>query len=65
MLFRLGRLIGQGARSCDRYSSVDRVIRVDLRIVTHDVQSGGHNRILPIKVNAVVYFRVMDPATSN
>ena len=45
---------------------VDRVIRVDLRIVTLDVpvQEVITKDNVPIKVNAVVYFRVMDPANS-
>jgi len=45
---------------------VDRVLRVDLRVVTLDVpvQEVITRDNVPIKVNAVVYFRVMDPSRS-
>ena len=45
---------------------VDRILRVDLRVVTLDVpvQEVITRDNVPIKVNAVVYFRVMDPSRS-
>jgi regulator of protease activity HflC (stomatin/prohibitin superfamily) len=43
---------------------VDKIIRVDLRTVTLDVppQEAITKDNVPVKVNAVVYFRVLDPA---
>ena len=67
VVFRLGRLIGaKGPGLVIVIPVVDRVIRVDLRIVTLDVpvQEVITKDNVPIKVNAVVYFRVMDPANS-
>ena len=65
--FRLGRLVGSKGPGIDLVITViDRVIRVDLRVVTLDVpvQEVITRDNVPIKVNAVVYFRVMDPAFS-
>jgi regulator of protease activity HflC (stomatin/prohibitin superfamily) len=64
VVFRLGRLSklkGAGFRWI--IPGVDRVVRVDLRIVTMDVppQDVITRDNVTIKVNAVVYFRVLDP----
>lgn len=64
VIFRLGRV--QGAKGPGLFFIVpiiDRMFRVDLRTVTLDVPSQeaitGDN--VTVKVNAVVYFRVVDP----
>ena len=67
VLFRLGRLVGgKGPGLIMVIPVVDRVLRVDLRVVTLDVpvQEVITRDNVPIKVNAVVYFRVMDPSRS-
>jgi len=67
VVFRLGRLVGsKGPGIVLVIPLIDRVIRVDLRVVTLDVpvQEVITRDNVPIKVNAVVYFRVMDPAFS-
>jgi regulator of protease activity HflC (stomatin/prohibitin superfamily) len=65
VLFRLGRLLGpRGPGLVIIIPIVDRIIRVDLRTVTLDVppQEAITKDNVPVKVNAVVYFRVLDPA---
>jgi len=67
VVFRLGRLVGAkgpGLVLIDPF--VDRMVRTDLRVVTLDVpvQEVITKDNVPIKVNAVVYFRVMDPNRS-
>jgi len=67
VVFRLGRLVGAkgpGLVLIDPF--VDRMVRTDLRGVTLDVpvQEVITKDNVPIKVNAVVYFRVMDPNRS-
>ncbi|EFQ23535.1 SPFH domain, Band 7 family protein [Aminomonas paucivorans DSM 12260] len=67
VVFRLGRLVGgKGPGLILVIPVVDRVLRVDLRVVTLDVpvQEVITRDNVPIKVNAVVYFRVMDPSRS-
>ena len=67
VIFRLGRLAGnRGPGIVFVIPIVDRVITVDLRILTMDVpvQEVITKDNVPIKVNAVVYFRVMDPSHS-
>lgn len=67
VVFRLGRLAGaKGPGLVIVIPIIDRIIRVDLRIVTLDVpvQEVITRDNVPIKVNAVVYFRVMDPTNS-
>ena len=66
VLFRLGRvdpsnLKGPGLRLI--WPFIDRMVRVDLRTVTHDVppQEVITKDNVTIKVNAVVYFSVMNP----
>ena len=67
VLFRLGRLVGsRGPGIVFVIPVLDRVMTVDLRILTMDVpvQEVITKDNVPIKVNAVVYFRVMDPSHS-
>jgi regulator of protease activity HflC (stomatin/prohibitin superfamily) len=64
VIFRLGRLIAQkGPGLILLIPIVDRMVRVDLRTVTLDVppQEVITRDNVPARVNAVVYFRVIDP----
>jgi len=64
VIFRLGRLIGaKGPGIILLIPLIDRMIRVDLRTITFDVppQDVITRDNVSVKVNAVVYFRVMDP----
>jgi len=67
VIFRLGRFVGvKGPGLVLIVPFIDRLRRVDLRVVTLDVpyQEVITKDNVPVKVNAVVYFRVMDPAKS-
>lgn len=67
VIFRFGRLSGtKGPGIFLIIPFVDKMIKVDLRTVTMDVppQDIITRDNVPVKVNAVVYFRVMDPAKS-
>jgi hypothetical protein len=67
VVFRLGRLIGQkGPGIVLLVPMVDRMVRVDLRTVTFDVppQDVITRDNVPAKVNAVAYYRVLDPVKS-
>jgi regulator of protease activity HflC (stomatin/prohibitin superfamily) len=67
VIFRLGRLWGSsGPGIVFVIPLIDRALRVDLRVVTLDVpvQEVITRDNVPIKVNAVVYFRVLEPARS-
>lgn len=67
VLFRLGRLVGsRGPGLFLIIPFVDRMVKVDLRVVTMDVP---HQEVITrdnvtVRVNAVVYFRVVDPESS-
>lgn len=64
VIFRLGRLIGaKGPGIFFIIPGVDRMLRISLRTVTLDVPSQDviTRDNVSIKVNAVVYFRVIDP----
>ena len=64
VIFRLGRIIGaKGPGLIFLIPWVDRMFRVDMRTVTLDVppQDVISRDNVTIKVNAVVYFRVLDP----
>lgn len=64
VIFRLGRLIGaKGPGLFFIIPIVDKMIKVDLRTVTLDVpaQEIITRDNVPTKVNAVVYFRIMNP----
>ncbi len=67
VLFRLGRLVGQrGPGFFLIIPFVDRMVKVDLRVVTMDVPSQEviTKDNVTVRVNAVVYFRVVDPESS-
>jgi len=67
VIFRLGRLIGaKGPGFFLIIPFVDRMVKVDLRVVTMDVppQDVITKDNVTVKVNAVVYFRVVDPESS-
>lgn len=64
VIFRLGRVIGaKGPGLFFIIPIVDRMLKVDLRTVTMDVppQDIITRDNVPVKVDAVVYFRVLDP----
>jgi regulator of protease activity HflC (stomatin/prohibitin superfamily) len=63
VIFRLGRLMGaRGPGLIFLIPIVDRMVRVSLRVVTMDVPSQDviTRDNVSVKVNAVVYFRVID-----
>ena len=65
VLFRFGRLSGvKGPGIFLIIPFVDKMVKVDLRTITLDVppQDVITRDNVPVKVNAVAYFRVMDPA---
>jgi regulator of protease activity HflC (stomatin/prohibitin superfamily) len=67
VVFRLGRLVGaKGPGIVLLVPLVDRMVRVDLRTVTFEVppQDVITRDNVPAKVNAVAYFRVVDPVKS-
>ncbi len=67
VIFRLGRLIGaKGPGLFFVIPIIDKMVKVDLRTVTHDVpaQEIISRDNVPVKVNAVVYFKVIDPANA-
>jgi len=64
VIFRLGRLVGaRGPGLFFIWPFLERMAKIDLRVITMDVPSQeaitGDN--ITVKVNAVIYFRVMDP----
>jgi len=67
VLFRLGRLVGQrGPGLFVIIPIVDRLVKVDLRVITMDVPSQEviTKDNVTVRVNAVVYFRVVVPEDS-
>jgi regulator of protease activity HflC (stomatin/prohibitin superfamily) len=67
VLFRLGRLVGaRGPGLFLIIPFIDRMVKVDLRVVTMDVPSQEviTKDNVTVRVNAVVYFRVVDPESS-
>lgn len=65
VIFRLGRLIPvKGPGIIILIPFVDKLVKVDLRTVTFDVPAQDiiTQDNISVKVNAVIYFRVMDPA---
>lgn len=67
VIFRLGRVVGaRGPGLFFIIPFIERMIKVDLRTVTLDVPSQeaitGDN--VTVRVNAVVYFRVVDPVSA-
>ncbi len=64
VIFRLGKLVGaKGPGLIVLVPFVDRMVKVDLRVITIDVpkQEMMTRDNVPVSVDAVVYFRVMDP----
>jgi regulator of protease activity HflC (stomatin/prohibitin superfamily) len=64
VIFRLGRFVGaRGPGLFFIIPFIDRMIKVDLRTITLDVpsQEAISRDNVTLKVNAVVYFRVLDP----
>ncbi len=65
VVLRLGRLVGsKGPGIIFLIPIIDKMVRMSLRVVTLDVPSPEviTRDNVPIKVNAVVYFRIVDPA---
>ena len=65
VVFRLGRLIPvKGPGLIIIWPIIDKLVRVSLRIITMDVPSQDviTKDNVTVKVNAVVYFRVLDPS---
>jgi regulator of protease activity HflC (stomatin/prohibitin superfamily) len=64
VIFRLGRLVGaRGPGLFFLIPGVERMTKVDLRVVTTEVpsQEAITRDNVTVKVNAVIYFRVVDP----
>ncbi|MFH2049595.1 MAG: slipin family protein [bacterium] len=64
VIFRLGRLIDtKGPGLIILIPIIDKMVRVDLRVITYDVPSQDviTKDNVSIKVNAVLYFQVVDP----
>ena len=65
VIFRLGRVLPQpkGPGLIFVFAPIDRMMKVSLRLVTMDIpaQDVITKDNVTVKVNAVVYFRVMDP----
>jgi regulator of protease activity HflC (stomatin/prohibitin superfamily) len=64
VIFRLGKLIGtKGPGLIVLIPIVDRMVKIDLRTVTIDVprQEAMTRDNVPVTVDAVIYFRVIDP----
>jgi len=67
VIFRLGKLIGaKGPGLIFLFPMVDRMVKMDLRVVTIDVakQEIMTRDNVPATVDAVVYFRVVDPTAA-
>src|SRR5687767_358775 len=67
VIFRLGRLIGaKGPGLFFIIPIADRMVKVDLRVVTLDVpaQEVITRDNVTVRVNAVVYFKVMEPSSA-
>ncbi len=65
VILRLGRLVGtRGPGLVFVIPFVEQIIRMDLRTITHDVPSQDviTRDNVSVKVSAVLYFRVVDPA---
>ena len=64
VVFRLGRLVGaRGPGLIFLIPGIERMQKVDLRVITYDVpaQEAITRDNVTVKVNAVVYFKVVDP----
>jgi regulator of protease activity HflC (stomatin/prohibitin superfamily) len=64
VIFRLGRLVGaRGPGLFFIIPFIDRMVRIDLRVITLDVPSQDviTRDNVTVRVNAVVYFRIINP----
>jgi regulator of protease activity HflC (stomatin/prohibitin superfamily) len=64
VIFRLGRLVGaRGPGLFFLIPGIERMLKVDLRVITMDVpaQEAITRDNVTVKVNAVIYFKVVDP----
>jgi len=65
VIFRLGRVLPQpkGPGIILVFSPIDRIVRISLRLITMDIppQDVITKDNVTVKVNAVLYFRVIDP----
>ena len=67
VIFRLGRLVGpRGPGLFFIIPMVDRMVKVDLRVVTLEIpsQEAITKDNVTVKVNAVAFFRVVDPSAA-
>ena len=68
VIFRLGRVLPQpkGPGIILVFSPIDRIVRISLRLITMDIppQDVITKDNVTVKVNAVLYFRVIDPLKS-
>lgn len=67
VIFRLGRLVGtRGPGLFLLIPIIEKMVRVDLRVITLDVpaQDVITRDNIPIKIDAVLYFRISDPVDS-
>jgi regulator of protease activity HflC (stomatin/prohibitin superfamily) len=67
VIFRLGKLLGtKGPGMIFLIPLVDRMVKMDLRVVTINVarQEVMTRDNVPMTIDAVVYFRVIDPASA-
>jgi len=68
VIFRLGRLLSRpkGPGLILVFSPIDRIVRISLRLITMDIppQDVITKDNVTVKVNAVLYFRVIDPLKS-
>src|SRR3990172_2316635 len=67
VIFRLGRLAGpRGPGLFVIVPLIDRMVKVDLRVITLDVPSQEPitKDNVTVKVNAVLFFRVIDPSAA-
>ncbi len=67
VIFRLGKLLGvKGPGLIFLIPIVDRMVKMDLRVITIDVprQEAMSRDNVPVTVDAVIYFRVVDPAAA-
>jgi len=67
VIFRLGRLVGaKGPGLFLLIPVIDKMVKMDLRVITMDVPSQEiiTKDNVPAKINAVVYFQVMDPSNA-
>jgi regulator of protease activity HflC (stomatin/prohibitin superfamily) len=68
VIFRLGRVLGKpkGPGIILVFAPIDRMVKISLRLITMDIppQDVITKDNVSVKVNAVLYFRVMDPLKS-